>query len=334
MDRAVCPIDIYSEYDMRGLSESAMLQVSKRIGSLQQALSVALSRPSLVNPAFPHESYLSLSREGSFLKRHLDERHEGLKHRKAWLLPSRRSVSWLLYLTEPGWDKGGEFRAFPPHEFSPQGSRRSERSGSKATYAGVAGCHEDDLQVGWLRRSSTTGPMPVYMDSWRRSDMGQDAPSEQDDAPIPLSALYILRSRPKDISTSIDASLPDTGNSYANTNGNDSDSGNSVVIDREYITTNFDADVTTDFSLTDILSGRFDTSHSSLFLTSKNAKGFSLIEDPKLWQEGQDPAGSGRLDVAPLRGRLVLFDSVALPHEVNICKLIVLIYYYLLVNYI
>lgn len=160
-DRKVCPIDIYSEYNMKGLSESAMLFLSRRVDALQKQLAAVLDRPSLVEP-MPHESYLSISKEGQYLKRHLDERHEGLKNKKAWLLSSRRSISWLLYLTEPDWDKGGQLRAFPPVEFVDINSK------DMASYVGPAGCSpEGDLQVGEFVCSNTVcsplrNPFPSF----------------------------------------------------------------------------------------------------------------------------------------------------------------------------
>lgn len=43
---------------------------------------------------------------------------------------------------------------------------------------------------------------------------------------------------------------------------------------------------------------------------------FHLIEDQELWARGEIPVGSSAVDIAPLPGTLVMFDSVALPHEV------------------
>ena len=43
---------------------------------------------------------------------------------------------------------------------------------------------------------------------------------------------------------------------------------------------------------------------------------FYLIENQSQWQQGLPPEGSVVKDIKPLKGTLVLFDSVALPHEV------------------
>lgn len=282
VDRTVCDIDIYSEYDMKGLTESAMLFISQRIDALQKQLSSSLERPSLKQPQLSHESYLSISRESQFLKRHLDERHEGLKNKKAWLLSSRRSISWLLYLTDPGWDKGGQFRAFPPSEFI---SGRHRKEGSQivdtscTSYVGAAGCHEGDLQIGWIRRGGI--PQPVYMDAWRRVEGVLE----------PLSALYIL-----------EPGLTGTPSRYAAQQA------------REYITRDFDSDQIGAFLK---IEHSATVSPKPLFFNPSDFANFVLIEDHELWYSGGDPKGSGVLDVEPLRGRLVLFDSVALAHEVR-----------------
>eukprot|EP00978_Attheya_sp_CCMP212_P038311 scaffold188673_cov24-Attheya_sp.AAC.1 len=52
---------------------------------------------------------------GAFLKRHIDEHHEELKGKRGWEKPTRRSVSWLVYLNEDDWDPelhGGAIRSF------------------------------------------------------------------------------------------------------------------------------------------------------------------------------------------------------------------------------
>jgi hypothetical protein len=86
------------------------------------------------------------------LKRHVDEHHEELKGRAGWSQPTRRSVSWLIYLNEEwnGKRDGGQLRCFertslPSHEV---GARQN-----------------GDLQIGWLR-ASVLDPVerPVFLD--------------------------------------------------------------------------------------------------------------------------------------------------------------------------
>jgi hypothetical protein len=59
-----------------------------------------------------------------------------------------------------------------------------------------------------------------------------------------------------------------------------------------------------------------------LFTSQSIARQFSLIEDRRRWSDDDGnnndsiPAGSVAEDIAPIRGSLVIFDSVQLPHEV------------------
>ena len=53
-----------------------------------------------------------------------------------------------------------------------------------------------------------------------------------------------------------------------------------------------------------------------LFKSQSIARQFSLIEDRRRWSDGYIPEGSHVEDIAPIRGSLVIFDSVQLPHEV------------------
>ena len=105
--------------------------------------------------------------------------------KKGWSTPSRRSISWLLYLCEPGWDvavNGGALRSFPQH----------------LPVIGATGANDGDLQIGWLKvtdknNSTKDGPRvnisvvdavkPVFLDCWRRNSAG-----------IVKSALYIRSS--------------------------------------------------------------------------------------------------------------------------------------------
>jgi hypothetical protein len=59
--------------------------------------------------------------------------------------------------------------------------------------------------------------------------------------------------------------------------------------------------------------------HSSerLFLDRNYASQFKLLEDRETWDRGNDPEGSVIEDILPKRGTVVVFDSVALPHEVT-----------------
>lgn len=120
------------------------------------------------------------------------------------------------------------------------------------------------------------------MDSWRHVEGFAE----------PWSTLYILK-----------AAVAGTPSRY------------SVERSKEVISRNFDSDQMAAFLNID--HSHPETAPSNLFLTSEDARNFALIEDHELWHEGGIPKGSGILDIEPLRGRLVLFDSIALAHEVR-----------------
>jgi hypothetical protein len=65
-----------------------------------------------------------------------------------------------------------------------------------------------------------------------------------------------------------------------------------------------------------------DESSSSLllFLHPQHAQQFSPLEDRFAWDNGQVPRGSETVDIVPLRGSLVVFDSVQLPHQVEMIQ--------------
>lgn len=54
-------------------------------------------------------------------------------------------------------------------------------------------------------------------------------------------------------------------------------------------------------------------------LTDKLDRRFSLLEDRERWSQGDLAPYSHTVDTAPRGGTLVLFDSVAVPHEVTPC---------------
>lgn len=163
-----------------------------------------------------------------------------------WSTSSRRSISWLLYLSDDD-VRGGELRSFP----------------QRLPQLGKCGAHEGDLQVGWLR-SEDVSVTPVFLDCWRRTVTPRGVE--------PRSALYTV-----------------VGPSS-----------------RRYITPDFD--------LRDPITGTpLDIDYASL---TRDEGTFYLIEDQRLWAKGGDPLGSIRTDISPRAGTLVLFDSVALPHEV------------------
>ena len=124
---------------------SARAELQLLIDQLRLDLSTELQRPGLVCA----EQYYSVSGAGASLPLHMDERHEEAKGARGWAGTYRRSLSWLVYLSEPGWDEpgwdapggaggGGALRAYV----------RGETGGA------ACGAHAQNLQVGWREVSS------------------------------------------------------------------------------------------------------------------------------------------------------------------------------------
>ena len=137
------------------------------IENLRISASASLLRPDLSRPSVPWTSLAGESPDppfdeisytrfgpGAYLKRHNDERHEELKRTKGWSSPTRRSLSWLVYLQEEGWDMerdGGGLRTY---------QRRAQPEGA------VGSSDDGDLQLGWLEATSKDPfDRAVYMDS-------------------------------------------------------------------------------------------------------------------------------------------------------------------------
>lgn len=101
----------------------------------------------------------SVAKPGEPLCWHVDQLHEAFSlvvdplHADLHRERTRRGLSWLLYLSDDGWDEpggsgsGGTLRAYPRRDC-----------------VGRVGSHEGNLQVGWLERG--VGSEPVYLDSW------------------------------------------------------------------------------------------------------------------------------------------------------------------------
>ena len=118
----------------------ARRELTQHLDDLRRALGAALGRPLVCA-----EQYISIHRRGATLKRHMDEKHDELKGARGWTTSHRRSVSWLLYLTDEC--EGGELRSY---------------CRNVAADAGPVGAHDGNIQVGWLGEPA----VPVFMDSW------------------------------------------------------------------------------------------------------------------------------------------------------------------------
>jgi Arc/MetJ-type ribon-helix-helix transcriptional regulator len=237
-DREISAIDLNSDK-----TSKAMELVGKVVLNVQSQLSVVLDRPSLKSNMCAHECYFSRSLPGALLPRHVDERHEEIKGSKGWSTPSRRSISWLIYLSSADVE-GGELRSFP--QILP--------------VDGKVGANDGNLQVGWLTVVNGSKTVPVFLDCWRADGLA--------------ASLYY----------------------YSEGQG------------RRYITR--------DFALRDELGVLRPISSYENLVNKTQFGDFFAVEDVNRWHEGEIPAGSKLVDIAPYRGTFVAFDSVSLPHQV------------------
>ena len=256
----------------------------ERATALRTLLSGRLSgRPTLAEETgLTHELGYTRYGPGAFLPRHTDEHHptlkkahpvasgdENLKRLTAEArgansaVPTRRSVTWLVYLNDD-WHSsdGGELRV---HERA-------------APSVSPVGAHGGDLQVGWLRATAVHPETPVFLDA-RRAWL--DGSSIANDACMLYACLADGTSR--DLSARPFAASPALylagGDFFARR----------LLIDR-----------------------RADAERFHLVDAPKSAAAALL---PKVSDAGED-GGERVRDVLPQAGTLVLFDSVAVPHEV------------------
>ena len=168
-DRAVLKLTNWKcpDYGNFGLRSNTF---GKLMAAIRQELAVNLNRPQLAAPNSAAVSKYGIGSTeisytrfgpGAFLKRHVDEHHEELKGRDGWMQPTRRSISWLIYLNEPDWNSsrdGGQLRCF----------ERTRRPLGR-----IGATTRGDLQIGWLT-ASADGEIPVYLDA-KNHDHGECA---------------------------------------------------------------------------------------------------------------------------------------------------------------
>jgi len=307
-DRSVCPAYFPSQqttgpFVNDQLGNAPRLRIHKfmkhRIASLRRDLAIGLDRPGmqkLQDGINNHEISYTRYGPGAYLKRHTDEHHEELKGVAGWKNPTRRSLSWLIYLNEQDWSStsdGGILRTYPRLATTAAAATADMAKAATATTittiggggGGVGSCH-GDLQIGWLV-PTLRDPVerPVFLDGQRHGQSGN-------------CALYV------------DAV-------HDNSNNNDNNKNK-----KNYLTRDFWADpylfLSTDWVVQHLLITKQE-------LGSR----FHYIEPPKsllteYWDKIQRMSnneyhihmGETIRDVAPTGGTLVMFDSVVLPHEV------------------
>jgi Rps23 Pro-64 3,4-dihydroxylase Tpa1-like proline 4-hydroxylase len=254
-------------------------QVASLLSTVRADLAYNLNRPALLSGASVNKygegsTEISYTRfgPGAYLARHVDEHHEELKGIAGWIQPTRRSISWLIYLNDNDWNpdsNGGFLRCY-------------ER---RAPCANPVGARPNgDLQIGWLR-PSFLDPIerPVFLDAQVSSSS-----SSSSDA---TCAMYI------------DASVSSTTMS---------------LLPKQYITKPFNAHPALFVAGSEMLIQKL------YVMNQEYATRFHLIEPPKsklndIMNKLYGPSrfdDESILDVPPLGGTLVVFDSVSLPHEV------------------
>lgn len=233
---------------------------------------------------------------------------------RGWLLPSRRSLSWLIYLSDTSegdtggedWDakiNGGLLRTFPQKHYR----QHDETANNSIHFENTADCgsHNGNLQVGWLlayeneedERQSITHP--VFLDSWF------DFTNPYTGITEPHCILYIAREQPGQ--------------------------NNHNPMEIEYITGPWSTEAVPG-NVLEFLHNRAKLESSdqsvspSLFLNQKYASQFSLLEDRQAWMEGNIPDGAEIEDFVPTRGTLVVFDSVTVSAMFNALKFVSRVY--------
>jgi Rps23 Pro-64 3,4-dihydroxylase Tpa1-like proline 4-hydroxylase len=277
-DRAVLKLNRWQDPTLG--QASVRRQLEARLQDLRTDLSLHLNRPGLVlgdavqkfGRGSTEIAYTRFG-PGAYLQRHVDEHHEELKGVAGWTTPTRRSLSWLIYLNED-WNVdryGGCLRCFARRPTTPSGT--------------VIGAQPNgDLQIAWL--IATAGDpydVPVFLDSQLGS--GQCAmyivdrnSRDNNDAAATTAPQYITR--------------PFAPAPLLFTTGSEALIQQFLVIDRRTV-----------------------------------APRFRLIESPRnavsdwigsKWRRNDHYRAdeTASIEIPPLAGTLVVFDSVTLPHEV------------------
>jgi len=151
-DRSIVPwtrLDSSSEAVLG--NGTSRFQYRRAMRKVRDALGQALNR-SLLD--MDGEIYYSHYGNGATLDMHFDEFHEELKGTKGWLVPYRRSVTWLLFMNS-GWEldrDGGGLRAFALN----------------ATCDWPVGADDQNVQVGWhvTEGSGEAHASPVFLDAF------------------------------------------------------------------------------------------------------------------------------------------------------------------------
>lgn len=228
-------------------------------------------RPSLANDwTQTHEMEYLRYGVGGKLERHVDERHVELKRVNGSHLPkkpqaTRRSVTWLVYLNDDDWtaSDGGQLRLHERAQPPPSTTR--------------VGANGPDLQVGWLKATSSNPEQPVFLD-----------PNQESDKENESCMLYTV-----------------DGSSGERTNLSEKPFDNRAlhVPGGDQMARKVMVDSNTEAS-----------QRLHLIAAPKSRLDNALLAADAA-EKGED-GGERVRDIVPAAGTLVMFDSVSLPHEV------------------
>lgn len=254
-------------------------QLALKINELRASLSELMGRPDLIRDDLEHEVSYSIYGPGASLKRHLDERHEEFKGNKGWVRKSRRSISWLLYLNDPDWDFDLDGGAL--RTFIAESSMSTQKPRTiPEQEAGI-----DDTNHALPVGESVGAHEQNLQVGWLRGEGEAMEPVYMDcwvssSSDGFSSVLYVV---PEDRGS---RRLSKSGtrrisNEFDSQNIHGGDGLRAYIEDRDL------------------------------------ARRFWPIEDRSAWDSAMNPPYTRVMDILPGPGTLVLFDSVAVPHEVQ-----------------
>jgi hypothetical protein len=247
-----------------GGDRAARAAFDEHLACLRVELEATLRRPGLT----ASEQYFSVHGPGALLRRHVDERHEDTKGERAWTSTTRRSVSWIVYLSAERWGEpggagaGGELLAF-------------SRPG---VVSQLCGAHRGDVQVGWLAHTEGEHE-PVFMDSWVKPS--QDGSYER--------ALYRVSHRGR--CEMLGRPFSHLARRHSGQAGDEDLEGGDGA---EEADRGFTAE-----ELEEAFRAQLPSGLRQAFRSTDTVDGESVVAE-----------------VVPAGGTLVVFDSVAVPHEV------------------
>jgi hypothetical protein len=296
-----------ADWDDYGVGDGkARLEFAIRMGRLREELAIGLNRPTLSDGGRGegegggkrHEMTYNWYEPGAKLGRHLDEHHEETKGTKGWIRPSRRSVTWLVYLNE-NWnaEDGGALRCYP----------RSE--GCISTNDVQVGAHDGNLQVGWVTGmggEEVDGGIlrqhPVFLDCFRPSGgaalyrVAKSSSSGDDETRIILSVHdFDVPPQPIDFASFL---VPDARDAFEQ-------------ISTSRVDPRF---VRSPIPLADGGAGKAGGVDEMETATTTTTTTTDAID--RVGASGEIIGDGTFMDVTPAAGTLVLFDSVTLPHMV------------------